>query len=160
MAWNLLIQSVNEWEQSTFLNQSISFSSFLPLNYYSYYEYHFHFSLSCIGEGNGNPLQCSRLENPKDGGAWWAAVYGVSRSQTRLKWLSSSSSRDDDGEGANKIYSSSLNDLGLDLDFASSGQLNWKQKHNLHTHTHTHMHIFRSRGLNFLIDEKVSNYCW
>ena len=45
----------------------------------------FHFSLSCIGEGNGNPLQCSCLENPRDGGAWWAAVYGVTQSQTRLK---------------------------------------------------------------------------
>ena len=52
---------------------------------------HFHFSLSCIGEGNGNPLQCSCLENPRDGGAWWAAVYGVADSWTRLKWLSSSS---------------------------------------------------------------------
>ena len=52
---------------------------------------HFHFSLSCIGEGNGNPLQCSSLENPKDGGAWWAAVYGVAQSQTLLKWLSNSS---------------------------------------------------------------------
>ena len=53
---------------------------------------HFHFSLSCIGEGNGNPLRCSCLENPRDGGAWWAAVYGVAQSQTQLKWLSSSSS--------------------------------------------------------------------
>ena len=53
---------------------------------------HFRFSLSCIGEGNGNPLQCSCLENPRDGGAWWAAVYGVSQSRTPLKWLSSSSS--------------------------------------------------------------------
>ena len=53
---------------------------------------HFHFSLSCIGEGNGNPLQCSCLENPRDGGAWWAAVYGVAQSRTRLKRLSSSSS--------------------------------------------------------------------
>ena len=53
---------------------------------------HFHFSLSCIGEGNGNPLQCSCLENLRDGGAWWAAVYGVAQSRTRLKWLSSSSS--------------------------------------------------------------------
>ena len=53
---------------------------------------HFHFSLSCIGEGNGNPFQCSCLENPRDGGTWWAAVYGVAQSQTRLKWLSSSSS--------------------------------------------------------------------
>ena len=52
---------------------------------------HFHFSLSCIGEGNGNPLQCSCLENPRDGGAWWAAVYGVTQSRTRMKWLSSSS---------------------------------------------------------------------
>ena len=53
---------------------------------------HFHFSLSCVGEGNGNPLQCSCLENPRDGGAWWAAVYGVAQSRTRLKRLSSSSS--------------------------------------------------------------------
>ena len=53
---------------------------------------HFHFSLSCIGEGNGIPLQCSCLENPRDGGAWWAAVYGVAQSWTRLKRLSSSSS--------------------------------------------------------------------
>ena len=54
---------------------------------------HFHFSLSCIGEANGNPLQCSCLENPRDRGAWWAAIYGVVQSRTRLKWLSSSSSR-------------------------------------------------------------------
>ena len=53
----------------------------------------FHFSLSCIGEGNGNPLQCSCLENPRDCGAWWATVYGVAQSRTRLKRLSSSSSR-------------------------------------------------------------------
>ena len=53
---------------------------------------HFHFSLSCFGEGNGNPLQCSCLENPRDGGAWWAAVYGVAQSWTRLKRFSSSSS--------------------------------------------------------------------
>ena len=46
---------------------------------------HFHFSLSCIGEGNGNPLQCSCLENPREGGAWWAAVCGVAQSRTRLK---------------------------------------------------------------------------
>ena len=53
---------------------------------------HFPFSFSCIGEGNGNPLQCSFLESPRDGGAWWAAVYGVAQSWTRLKRLSSSSS--------------------------------------------------------------------
>ena len=55
---------------------------------------HFHFSLSCLGEGNGNPLQFSCLENPRDGGAWWAAIYGVAQSRTRLKRLSSSSSSD------------------------------------------------------------------
>ena len=50
--------------------------------------FHFLFSLSCIGEGNGTPLQCSCLENPRDRGAWWAAVYGVAQSRTWLKWLS------------------------------------------------------------------------
>ena len=56
------------------------------------HDFTFHFSLSCIGEGNGNPLQCSCLENPRDGGTSWAAVYGVAQSRTRLKRLSSSSS--------------------------------------------------------------------
>ena len=59
---------------------------------------HCHFSFACIGERNGNPLQCSCLENPRDGGAWWAAVYGVAQSQTRLKRLSSSSSMADKHE--------------------------------------------------------------
>ena len=59
----------------------------------------FDFSLSCIGEGNGNPLQCSFLENPRDGGAWWAAIYGVAQSWTRLKRLSSSSSKKIDKDG-------------------------------------------------------------
>ena len=53
---------------------------------------HFHYSLSCIGEGNGNPLQCSCLENPRDGEAWLAAIYGVAQCRTRLKRFSSSSS--------------------------------------------------------------------
>ena len=48
---------------------------------------HFHFSLSCFGEGNGNPLQCPCLENPRDGGAWWAALHGVTQNWTRLKGL-------------------------------------------------------------------------
>ena len=51
---------------------------------------HFHSSLSCIGEGNGNPFQCSCLENPRDGRAWWASIYGVPQGRTRLKRLSSS----------------------------------------------------------------------
>ena len=55
---------------------------------------HFHFSLSCVGEGNGNPFQCSCLENPRDGRAWWAAVYGVAQSWTRLKRLSSRSGKE------------------------------------------------------------------
>ena len=49
---------------------------------------HFHFSLSCFGEGNSNPLQYSCLENPRDGGAWWTAVYEVAQSRKRLQWLS------------------------------------------------------------------------
>ena len=52
---------------------------------------HFPFSLSCAGEGNGNPLQCPCLEDPRAGGAWWAAVCGVAQRRTRLKWLSSGS---------------------------------------------------------------------
>ena len=54
---------------------------------------HFHFSLSCTRKGNGKPLQCSCLENPRDRGAWWAAVYGAAQSWTRLSQLSSSSSK-------------------------------------------------------------------
>ena len=68
---------------------------------------HFHFSLSCIREGNCNPLQCSCLENPREGAAWWAAVYGVTQSRTRLQRLSSSSSNHQDGQtGREKIMCS------------------------------------------------------
>ena len=62
---------------------------------------HFDFSLSCIGEGNGNPLQCSCLENPRDGGAWWAAVHGVTQSRTRLKRLGSGGNV---GEASQQYY--------------------------------------------------------
>ena len=65
-------------------------------------------SLSCIRKGNGNPLQCSCLENPRDGGAWWAAVYGVAQSWTRLKLLSSSSSSSIHWEKVMAPHSSSL----------------------------------------------------
>ena len=66
---------------------------------------HFHFSLSWIGEGNGNPLQCSCLANPRDGGACWAAVYGVAQSWTRLKRLSSSSSSSiDNGKNISLLH--------------------------------------------------------
>ena len=71
----------------------------------SAFSFTFHFSLSRIGEGNGNPLQCSCLENPRDGGAWWASVYGVTQSRTRLKRLSSSSS--------SKESTCNAGDLGL-----------------------------------------------
>ena len=64
---------------------------------------HFHFSLSCIGEGNGNPLQCSCFENPRDRGAWWAAVYGVAQSRTRLKLPRSSSSSSSSSSSINTL---------------------------------------------------------
>ena len=67
---------------------------------------HFHFSLSCIGEGNGNPLQCSCLENSLDRGAWWPAVYGVAQSWTQLKRLSSSSSSIQNGQEMDSLRSS------------------------------------------------------
>ena len=74
---------------------------------------HFNFSLSCIGEGNGNPHQCSCLENPwDDGGAWWAAVYGVAQSRTRLKRLSSSSSSTREGNGTPLQHSCLENPMG------------------------------------------------
>ena len=72
----------------------------------------FHFSLSCIGEGSGNPLQCSCLENPRDRGAWWAAVYEVAQSRTGLKRLSSSSSRDFAGGPVVKIPCSQCSSSG------------------------------------------------
>ena len=73
---------------------------------------HVHFSLSCIGEGNGNSLQCSCLENPRDRGVWWAAVYGIAQSRTRLKRLGSS--------GSNNVYTVYLNHVyryGLSFSF-------------------------------------------
>ena len=77
----------------------------------------FHFSLSCVGEGNGNPLQCSCLENPRDRGAWWAAVYGLTQSRTRLTRLSISSSSSKTlkgfpGGSTGKESSCSAEDLG------------------------------------------------
>ena len=75
---------------------------------------HFHFSLSCLGEGNGSPLQCSCLENPRDGGAWWAAVYGVAQSRTQLKRLSSSSSSGSGGEGNGDPLQYSYLDTSMD----------------------------------------------
>ena len=75
---------------------------------------HFHFSLSCIGGGNGNPLQCSCLKNPRDRGAWWAAVSGVPQSRTRLKRLSSSSSSSMfSGEVSVQIFWSFFNWVGF-----------------------------------------------
>ena len=71
---------------------------------------HFHFSLSCIGEGNGNPLQCSCLENLRDGGAWWAAVYGVAQSWTLLKQLSSSNVIRQKGKNMINIFCLAVND--------------------------------------------------
>ena len=74
---------------------------------------HFHFSLSCIGEGNGNPLQCSCLENPRDREAWWAAVYGVAQSRTRLKRLAAAAAAA--GGLDDKEFACDVGDLGLIL---------------------------------------------
>ena len=91
---------------------------------------HFHFSLSCIGEGNGNPLQCSCLENPRDRRAWWATVYGVAQSRTRLKGLSNSSS---------SIHLSRYIWAGYIQSIGSQ-----RVGHDWSDLTHTHTHIYRS----------------
>ena len=88
---------------------------------------HFHFSLSCTGEGNGNPLQCSCLENPRDGGAWWAAVSGVAQSQTRLKRLSSreyiiQNARQDEAQAGIKIARRNINNLRYADDITLMGE--------------------------------------
>ena len=95
------------------------------------HDWAFHFSLSCIGEGNDNPLQCSCLENPRDGGAWWAAVYGVTQGRTRLKRLSSSSSN--------------MSDVGI-LDFNTQRQFSASQSFSLF--------IVSNKRLLFLIGSK------
>ena len=83
---------------------------------------HFHFSLSCIGEGHGNPLQYSSLENLGDGGTWWAAVCGVTQSRTRLKRLSSSS------KGTFHAKMGSIKDRnGLDLTEAEDIKKRWQE---------------------------------
>ena len=102
---DLLVMNGTEWHPSPVLLPGISHGRRSPVGCSPWgreeldttERLHFHFSLSCIGEGNGKPLQCSCLENPRDGGAWWVAVYGVTQSRTRLKRLSSSSSSSSDG---------------------------------------------------------------
>ena len=84
LAWKIPWRTEEPGRLQSMRSQSWTWLSDFPFN--------FHFSLLCIGEGNGNPLQCSCLESPRDGGAWWAAIYGVTQSWTQLKWLSSSSS--------------------------------------------------------------------
>ena len=91
---------------------------------------HFDFSLSCVGEGNGNPLQCSWLENPRDRGAWWAAVSGVAQSRTRLKWLSSSNSSNIAYQVVGSIYHNQL-----------LFRLSRKQKMNTNFHLPLHQKI-------------------
>ena len=81
------LQSMGSWRVRHDFTFTFTFHFHFSLSPFT-----FHFPLSCIGEGNGNPLQCSCLENPRDRGTWWAAVYGVAQSWTWLKWLSSSSS--------------------------------------------------------------------
>ena len=83
-------------------------------------------SLSCIGEGNGNPLQCSCLENPRDGGASWAAIYGVAQSRTRLKWLSSSSSSSRQLIKKQRHYFANKGPSSQSYDFSSSHVCMWE----------------------------------
>ena len=85
LAWEI------PWTEEPCRLQSMGSLSQTELSDFTF-TFHFHFSLSCIGEGNGNPLQYSCLENPRNRGAWWASIYGVAQSWTRLKRLSSSSS--------------------------------------------------------------------
>ena len=94
----------------------------------------FHFSLSCIGEENGNPLQCSCLENPRDGGAWWAAVHWVARSRTRLKRLCSSSM------GTLKCSSDPLLGFSQELHFTQFPPL-WRQNNQGVSHQQTMKNI-------------------
>ena len=114
---------------------------------------HFHFSLSCIGEGSGNPLQCSCLENPRDGGAWWAATYGIAQSQTRLNWLSSSS-----------CFSNSLSILLFDSwgrkESDMMEQLNWTE---LNVSKYIYLHILFNNTNNspkVCILKKKNNLSW
>ena len=99
------------------------FCSHLPLfNHCLQLSRDFHFSLSCIGEGNGNPLQCSCLENPREGGAWRAAIYGVAQSRTRLKWLSSSSSSSSIAIQKQLARETSWQENGVPCDVEQSGR--------------------------------------
>ena len=91
----------------------------------------FHFSLSCTGEGNGNPFQCSCLENPRDGGAWWAAIYGVAQSRTRPKRLSSSSSSTSDEPADCPVPDSGA----LTFQSAVSGLVSSERRPQLHKHS-------------------------
>ena len=103
-------------------------------------------SLSCIGEGNGNPLQCSRLENPRDGGAWWAAVYGVAQSQTRLKWLSSSSKQE--------MARANINILGISkLKWTGMGEFN-SDDHYIY---YCGWESLRRNGVAIIVNERVWN---
>ena len=109
---------------------------------------HFHFSLSCIGEGNGNPLQCSCLENPRDGGAWWAAVYGVTHSRTRLKWLSIYRS------GQTGVAKVKIDILGIsELKWTGMGEFN----SNDHYISYCGQESLRRNGIALIVNQRVRN---
>ena len=95
---------------------------------------HFHFSLSCIGEGNGNPLQCSCLENPGDGGAWWAAIYGVAQSRIWLKRLRNSSLEEGMAIRSSILAQRIPIDRGAwwaTVHRAAKNQIDWVTKHSI-----------------------------
>ena len=126
---------------------------------------HFHFALSCIGEGNSNPLQCSCLENPRDGRAWWAAVCGVSQSWTQLEQLSGSSSNEHIllhqiqwyvlsqyvhiygvGNSNSLQYSCLGNPMAAIVQGVANSWTRLSTRAHTHTHTHTHRFLARSSG--------------
>ena len=112
-------------------------------------------SLSCIGEGNGNPLQCSCLENPRDGGAWWAAVYGVAQSRTRLKRLSSSSSNNfGEGNGNRLQYSCLENPKDGGAWWAAIYGVELKRLSSRSSSNHLHRNCVPS-STQFLFDESI-----
>ena len=118
--------------------------------------FHFHFSLSRIEEGNGNPLQCSCLENPRDGGAWWAAVYGVAQSRTRLKRLSSSSSMK--GYNSRTLRWKRCLDQGV-WEGVRSFQALW-EKQSLHLHMLTNFEALWTRFFWVLMEASLQRQDW